>query len=123
MKILVVDDSQIMRNLIIKQMNQIVFPDIDEAVDGVEATRKISMNQYDAISLDILMPKIDGSSVVKHIKEVSPATIIIMCSSINDPETIKSLIKLGIHDFILKPFTIEKLQEVLQRNLMGGHNG
>lgn len=120
MKILVVDDSQIMRDLIVRNLRQLNFNEIEEAVDGMEAMRKISLTKYDAVTLDIFMPKIDGSAVVRHIKEVSPETKIIMCSSVNDPNTIKELIKEGIHDFILKPFTIEKLQEVLQRNLIKG---
>jgi two-component system chemotaxis response regulator CheY len=118
MKILVVDDSQIMRALITKNLRQLNFSEVDEAIDGMEAMRKISLEKYDAVTLDIFMPKIDGLAVVRHIKETSPETRIIMCSSVNDPSTIKKLIKEGIHDFILKPFTIEKLHEVLQRNLI-----
>ena len=118
MKILVVDDSQIIRDLIMKQLHQFDFPDVEEAVDGMEAMRKISLNRYDAVTLDIFMPKMDGLAVVKHIKEVSTETRIIMCSSVNDPATIKELIKAGIHDFILKPFTVEKLQEVVRRNFI-----
>lgn len=118
MKILVVDDSQIIRDLIKKQLHQFDLSDVDEAMDGMEAMRKISMEHYDAVTLDIFMPKMDGLAVVKHIKEVSPETRIIMCSSVNDPATIKELIKDGIHDFILKPFTVEKLQEVVKRNFV-----
>ena len=56
MKILVVDDSQIMRDLITKNLRQLNFSEVDEAVDGMEAMRKISLEKYDAVTLDIFMP-------------------------------------------------------------------
>lgn len=118
MKILVVDDSQVMRNILIKGLREIGAFNTEQAENGLEAMRKVSGAKYNFAIIDIMMPKMNGIELVKHIKVESPDTKIIICSSVNEKETVLSLLKMGINDFILKPFSVEKLQEVLVRNVL-----
>lgn len=117
MQVLVVDDSDIMRNIIIKELRNLDLIHIEQASDGIEAIRRISSKNYDLVVLDIAMPKADGLAVLAHIKQVAPQIRVIICSSLNDKETVMKAVRGGIHDFILKPFSVEKLRETLQRNI------
>ncbi len=117
MRVLVVDDSQVIRNLIIKELQNLNIVHIEQAVDGEEAIRKINARPYDLVTLDLIMPKVDGTAVLQHIKEKSPRTRVVVCSSVNEKKTVMSLIDKGIHDFVLKPFALERLKEVLSRNV------
>ena len=70
MKVLVVDDEILIRN-VIKEYLKINNIDFDEADNGEEAIRLVNQNKYDCIVMDIMMPKLDGFTAVKEIKKIS----------------------------------------------------
>jgi len=117
MRVLVVDDSQVIRTILIKELRNCGLVQIEQAEEGLEAMRKISGKFFDLITLDITMPKADGITVLNHIKQVSPNSKVIICSSQNHKDVVMAAIKIGIDDFIIKPFSIERLQEILKHQL------
>jgi len=121
-KALVVDDSAMIREIIIRELNQLGVTDIDEAADGVEAIKKIELQHYDLLTLDIVMPLADGHAVLDHIMKVSPTTTVVICSSHSARDTVLTALKAGVKDFILKPFKPEKLHEVLARSVAAARN-
>jgi len=121
MQILVLEDSDFMRDILVKHLLAIGLrkEEIQEAHNGAEALRKLNSGIFDVLLLDIVMDGIDGVAVLKEAKKIQPNARIIMCSSFNESKTVKEVIDLGINDFIVKPFSTDKLKEVLHRNMLG----
>lgn len=121
MRALVVDDSKVSREFIISSLNELGIITIDEAQDGIDAINKIKQlppeYKFDIITLDIIMPKKDGLEALKDIKVLSPNSKIIICSSNNDVRSVKVALGFGVDGFVVKPFTRQKLLEVLWRSL------
>ncbi|MBP2649549.1 MAG: two-component system response regulator [Firmicutes bacterium] len=117
MRILVLDDSDIMRDVVVNSLVESGLPRevITEAASGVEAIRLVNSDTFDLFILDIVMDGIDGVAVLKEIKKVQPAAKVIMCSTFSKSETVRDLIDLGIDDFIVKPFTRERLKDTTFR--------
>jgi two-component system chemotaxis response regulator CheY len=119
MQVLVLDDSEMMRTVLVKQLLAVGIQqdEIHEAYNGAEALRKLKSQQFDLLLLDIVMDGINGIDVLKDAKISQPNAKIIMCSTFGERETVKEIIGIGINDFILKPFSEDKIRETLMRHL------
>jgi len=105
-KILVVDDSALMRRVLCDIINQDErFTVIDEAVNGLVALDKIRENTYDGIVLDVNMPKMDGITLLKELrKQQIPAKILMASTDTSDGAKVTmDALELGALDFIHKP--------------------
>ncbi|MCC5912253.1 MAG: response regulator [Clostridiaceae bacterium] len=117
-RILVVDDVTLIANLIKTRLAYLEY-DIEHAKDGEEALRKIKTFQPDVVLLDIMLPKIIGTEVLKRIKE-DPSLKklkIIMMSAKNKEKDIVQSFQLGANDYITKPFSLEVLEEKIKKVL------
>lgn len=115
LKVLIVDDSLIVRknmNRILSTLNQDV---IGEAKDGQEAVSMCRSLKPDLITMDITMPDMDGIMAVKRIKEFDKEVKIIMSTSHGQEKMVLDSIKAGAKGYILKPLTKEKLLHSLQK--------
>lgn len=108
-KLLVVDDSKIMRRLIVE-----VFDSDDkievvgEATDGIEALNSISRLAPDVITLDITMPGMDGLTTLKHLMIRSPRPTVMLSNLTREGErTTFDALRYGAVDFIAKPTRLE----------------
>ncbi|MBE5905926.1 MAG: chemotaxis response regulator protein-glutamate methylesterase [Lachnospiraceae bacterium] len=104
--IMVVDDSALMRRVMCDIINSdSSFEVVDTSRDGQEAYEKILMRQYDAIVLDINMPRMDGLELLRKLKKERIKVTVIMASTLTvkgAKETLESL-ELGAFDFVTKP--------------------
>ncbi len=107
MKVLVVDDEILIRN-VIKEYLKINNIDFDEADNGEEAIRFVNQNKYDCIVMDIMMPKMDGFTAVKEIKKISDAKIIMLSARTEEYDKLSGF-DLGIDDYVTKPFSPKEL--------------
>ena len=107
MKVLVVDDEILIRN-VIKEYLKINNIDFDEADNGEEAIRLVNQNKYDCIVMDIMMPKMDGFTAVKEIKKISDAKIIMLSARTEEYDKLSGF-DLGIDDYVTKPFSPKEL--------------
>lgn len=107
MKVLVVDDEILIRN-VIKEYLKINNIDFDEADNGEEAIRLVNQNKYDCIVMDIMMPKMDGFTAVKEIKKFSDAKIIMLSARTEEYDKLSGF-DLGIDDYVTKPFSPKEL--------------
>ena len=107
MKVLVVDDKILIRN-VIKEYLKINNIDFDEADNGEEAIRLVNQNKYDCIVMDIMMPKMDGFTAVKEIKKISDAKIIMLSARTEEYDKLSGF-DLGIDDYVTKPFSPKEL--------------
>jgi two-component system, chemotaxis family, chemotaxis protein CheY len=113
---LVVDDSAVMRSIIIKTLKLAELPlgDILEAKNGEEGLRILRDNWVDLAMIDIHMPVMDGEEMLIRIRasEQYKNLPVIIVSSESDPAMIEKMMELGA-TFIHKPFTPEVLKEVI----------
>ena len=109
--ILIVDDSDSLRNLIRKSLESAGFTNLLEAVDGKDALDVLMEHKVDLIISDINMPKVNGFELLRALKNHSSLKTIpfIILTSETENETYKEAIKTGATDFIKKPFTKEDL--------------
>ena len=117
MKLLIVDDSAMIRRAINTAYQGSVFTDIQTAADGLLALTVFKRQLPDVVTLDITMPHMDGLAAMSQMLDVKPNTVILVISALADHHTaIESLMR-GAHQFICKPFTADELKEALDNLL------
>ena len=116
-KIMLVDDAAFMRMMIKNTLTQQGYTDIVEAQDGAEAVTKFAEENPDLVFMDITMPNMDGLQALKKIKEDHPDAKIVMCTAMGQETMVLDAIKSGAKDFIVKPFTPERIAETAQKFL------
>ncbi|RCK43145.1 ATPase AAA [Thalassospira profundimaris] len=86
---------------------------------GREAIRLLQENRFDVVVLDLLLPDMDGRDVLRMAHEVSPSTRIIVITAHGSVNVAVEAMRDGAYDFLLKPFTAEKLRETVSAALAG----
>ena len=113
-RLLVVDDSLFMRQMLKNILPRDKFEVIGEASTGKEAIDKCIKLKPDLVTMDITMPDMDGITAVKEIKAINPNAKIIMCSAMGQKPMIKEALEAGAIDFIVKPFDKDKAMKILE---------
>lgn len=106
-KILIVEDEARMRDIIADYFTAHGL-DCDLARDGEEALDLLRDNDYDAILLDIMMPKLDGFAVCKEIRKKNSVPILFLTALGSEEDTLKGY-ALGCDDYVTKPFSLAVL--------------
>ncbi len=91
------------------------FEVVGEAANGLEAVEKYKELNPDITTMDIVMPMKSGIEAVKEISQISKDAKIIMCSALGQESLVMEAIEAGAADFIVKPFTPEKVLEVVRK--------
>lgn len=108
-RVLIVDDSGYMRQIIRKYLEPKGYIIAGEAQDGWEAIQMFEKIRPDLVTMDISMKKLGGIEATKKIKQIDPSAKIVMVSALGEARFIKEAIKAGAADFIIKPFVEERL--------------
>jgi DNA-binding response OmpR family regulator len=108
-RILTIDDSSTIRTIISKQMTELGF-EIDQAEDGEQGLARLEEITCDLILLDVTMPVMDGPTMLAKLRERGDKTPVIMLTSESKRSIVSGAVKLGIEDYILKPFKPEELR-------------
>ena len=114
--ILIVDDSATMRKIIMRGLRQagIEHAEFKEAGDGVEGMKAVEANTFDLILSDVNMPNMNGLDFVKAVTAKMPTPPpIVMITTEGSEEIVKEAISRGAKGYLRKPFTPEKIQEVI----------
>ena len=119
MRLLVVEDEKKLNELITKKLEKEYYG-VDSCFDGEEAVRYVEAAEYDAIILDIMLPKLDGFEVIKRIREKkNKVPILLLTARDNIDDKVKGL-DYGADDYLVKPFIFEELMArirvLLRRN-------
>jgi signal transduction histidine kinase len=116
MKILIVDDNLANRTLLANIIEKYETGyDIDFAEDGEEGLNTILKTNYDIVFLDHEMPKMNGIQVIEALKEKGNETPIIMVTIHESVKLTVSAIKLGVLDFINKPFNLGEIAKAIEK--------
>lgn len=116
-RILIVDDTLFMRTL----LKNILFSGghdiVGEAGDGDEAIAKYKELKPDLVTMDIVMPKVNGIEALKGIREIDPNAKVVMCTAVGQEQMVKLAIKTGAKGYIVKPFQAPKVLEEIKNVL------
>lgn len=118
-RVLMIDDNIELVKMVKEYFNKHAVSDIKivlEANNGEEGFNLIEKRQeeYDLILLDLVMPKKDGKSVLESMKKKNIDKKVIVLTSYNSPEMIRKTSELGISYFILKPFELKEIENVIE---------
>lgn len=116
--ILTVDDSRAVRTIVGKQVKELGF-DVIEAEDGVQGLEQLANTTVDLVLLDVTMPNMDGPAMLQEMRNRGDKTPVIMLTSESKRTTVAGAMKLGISDYILKPFKPEELRQKVLSVLQG----
>lgn len=120
-KVLIVDDAKLMRN-IIKRTIQESFNNVHfiEATNGKDAVELYKKEAPGLVTMDITMEQMNGLEAAKDILAFDQKAKIIVVTAMGQEKLLKECIKAGIDDFIVKPFSKERVHasitKVLQKN-------
>ncbi|MDH5474379.1 MAG: response regulator [Cyclobacteriaceae bacterium] len=114
-KVLIVDDSMYMRKLIREALEKEGHEIVGEAENGEIAIDLALSLTPELITLDNILPDMIGLDILKVIKEEGLTCRIIMISAVGQQSVINEGLSLGASDYIIKPFTSEKLLEVVNK--------
>ncbi len=112
--ILVVDDEEPFRRLLNKELSRKGYA-VQVAHDGGEALRLLHDCSFDIILLDVVMPGVDGISLMKKMKEDSGAPAVIVLTGKATVETAVEAMKNGAYDYLTKPYKLDELIIVIDR--------
>ena len=115
-KVLTVDDSRTIRNMLLVTLNNAGFETI-QAEDGVEGLEVLEESNPDVIVTDINMPRLDGFGFIEGVRKTERyrATPILVLTTESDQEKKERARKLGATGFIIKPFNPTGLVDVLRK--------
>ena len=124
MKVLIVDDEEMIRG-VLKEYVEFEGNEAYEAADGMEAVRLCRDNDYDVILMDVMMPKLDGFSAVKEIKKFKDIPVIMLSARGEEYDKLFGF-EIGVDDYVTKPFSpkevMARIDAVTKRHAAAGEN-
>lgn len=115
MKVLVVDDSGVMRKIIIRSLNAVGVTEVVEAADGQEGFTLFQNDQFDLVLTDWNMPIRSGLEFVKDIRGSGSKVPIMMVTTEAQKSQVITAIQAGVTDYLTKPFENDALRAKLDK--------
>ena len=113
-RVLIADDSQFMRNSLKSILEKCNCEIIDMVDNGVQLVSKFKELKPDLVTLDIVMPQLNGFETLKMLRSLDPNVRVIMVTSISSKEDVLKCKDLGANYYILKPFEEAKVIETVK---------
>ena len=115
-RILIVEDNIGMRNVLEKTLKMKGY-DVFSVGTGENAVRLFTSDVFDLVITDLRLPKMDGMEVLKRIKKISSASIVIIMTAYGTIENAIEAMKSGAYDYVLKPFSLEEIEIKVEKAL------
>jgi two-component system, chemotaxis family, chemotaxis protein CheY len=112
-KLMIVDDSNIMRRRIERSQQFDELELVGTAGNGVEAIELFRKMDPDVVTMDLTMPQMDGIECISKLVELKPAVRILVISALADKATAVEAMEKGANGFLNKPFTDRQLNEAI----------
>lgn len=116
-KIMIVDDSEFMRNVLRDILKKTNHGEFVEASSGKEALEKYESEKPDLVLLDIIMEEPSGIQVLRTLKKKHPQANIVMVSAVGQEKMIEEAKQLGVIEYVVKPFKEEQIKEAVAKAL------
>jgi two-component system, chemotaxis family, chemotaxis protein CheY len=113
LKLLIVDDSNIMRRRIERSQQSEELEVVGTAGNGVEALEMFRKTDPDMVTMDLTMPQMDGIECISRLVQLKPAVRILVISALADKATAVEAMERGANGFLNKPFTDRQLNEAI----------
>lgn len=117
MKLLIVDDSSIMRKTIEKNLTEYDLEIVGMASDGKEAVEMVKKYNPDVVTLDITMPEMDGLTCLDNIMKINPSTKVMIITALSDKLTGLQALDKGARGFLYKPVNADDLEKAFNKLL------
>jgi two-component system chemotaxis response regulator CheY len=113
---LIVDDQRSMRQLVRSCLHHLGITHISECEDGAEAYESLQHRRVNLILSDLNMPRLDGLGLLRAVRgnPLTSKTAFIMLTSRTDASLVQEAVKLGVNNYIVKPFTIESVKKKIE---------
>jgi len=108
LKILIAEDDANSRNLLVKYLEAKDYK-VTAAKDGAETLERFITDEPDLVLLDVMMPKLDGWTVLKRIREISTTPVIMVTVRDSTEDKVRGLTE-GVDDYITKPFDLREVE-------------
>ncbi|MBU0650735.1 response regulator [bacterium] len=115
--VLIVDDAPIIRLMLRDILEFNNYEVVGEGVNGADAIEKYKALKPALVTLDIIMPEMDGIDGLTGILAVDPSAKVIMVTAIDQREYLMKAIRLGATDYIVKPFEDDRVISAIQKAL------
>ncbi len=115
-KILIIDDEPLLRGSLEIALKESHY-EVLTASSGEEGLEEFQRSRPDLVLLDHWLPGINGDEVLRRIKEVSPETPVIIMTAQGSIEMAVNSMKMGAFDFLVKPFELEQLEDLIKKGL------
>jgi two-component system chemotaxis response regulator CheY len=116
MRVLVVDDSGVMRKIISRALGELGINDVEEAADGQIALDLINASgPFDLLITDWNMPVMNGLELVQSLRSSGCTIPIIMVTTKSEKESVLQAIQAGVNDYVIKPFERDMLRLKIER--------
>jgi two-component system chemotaxis response regulator CheY len=115
---LICDDALFMRTMLSDILQQAGFTVAGEAGTGVMAIEQYKALRPDFVTMDLIMPEMDGIEAVRAIMMFDPRARIIVCSAMGEEALVVDAIQAGAKDFVVKPFQPSDVWNAIQRVLV-----
>ena len=119
LKLLIVDDSNVMRRRIERSQQVDQLEVVGLASDGLEAIDLFRRTDPDVVTMDITMPCMDGIECVSRLVQMKPDVLILVVSALADKATAVEAMEKGANGFLNKPFTDRQLNDALEELIAG----
>ncbi len=110
MRLLIVDDSEMMRMTIQNHLQDYDLEIVGQAENGLQALDMIKEKKPEVVTLDITMPEMDGLECLEQIKKIAPDTQVMVITALADKFTGLEALKKGAREYLFKPVTPEDLK-------------
>jgi len=115
-RVLVVDDEEAVRDLIVKTLTMADY-DVNSAADGQSALDALKDTDFDLLITDLRMPGMDGLTVIRQARRLSPSLPIIIITGYSTEASAIEAINLGVCGYLTKPFRLPRILSVAARAL------
>ncbi len=117
MKVLVVDDSAVMRKFLVDALLKTGIHNVGQASNGEAAVAAVMEGNFDLVLMDWNMPKMDGLEAVREIRAKGNNVPIIMVTTESEKSRILDALKSGANNYIVKPFTAELVAKKIRETM------
>jgi two-component system, chemotaxis family, chemotaxis protein CheY len=112
-RLLIVDDAMIMRKMIRDVAVSAGWEVVAEASNGAEAVALYALFQPDLVTMDLVMPVMDGNEALRQIRAGDPKARVVVVTALDQKQTLMESIRDGAIDFIVKPFDRDRIVNLL----------
>ncbi len=116
-RILICDDARFMRLMLSRIISKMGHEVVGEASNGEEAVQMYHDLKPDIITLDVVMPKMDGLNALRRILAIDPEAKVLMVTAIGNQTMVLNAMRLGAREYVVKPFRIGEVVRAVNKLL------